>query len=92
MTVLASLGGGHIDDLAGTTFDDDEAVLPQGRALHRKGKRGAGVASSLEGVLMLLEIQLVQEAHALGHRKTYLRIIVRHGVGVVAALRKYKYR
>ena len=54
VTVLASLGSGHVDDLARTAFDDDKAVLPQGRALHRVGEGGTGVAGGLEGVLMLL--------------------------------------
>ena len=27
VTVLASLGGGHVDDLAGLAFDHDELVL-----------------------------------------------------------------
>lgn len=53
VTVLASLGGGHVDDLAGTTLNDNEAVLPQGRALHRVGEGGASVAGRLKGVLML---------------------------------------
>lgn len=35
VTMLARLGSRHFDDLAGTTLDDDEPVLPQGRALHR---------------------------------------------------------
>jgi hypothetical protein len=52
VTMLASLGGRHIDDLAGTVLDHDEAVLPQGRALHGEGGRGAGIGG-LEGVLML---------------------------------------
>ena len=52
MAVLASLGGGHFDDLAGTVLDHDEAVLPEGRALHGIGGRGAGI-DALEGVLML---------------------------------------
>ena len=52
VTVLASLGGRHVDDLAGTALDDDEAVLPQGRALHGEGGRGTGVGR-VEGVLML---------------------------------------
>jgi hypothetical protein len=52
VTVLASLGGRHIDDLAGAVLDHNEAVLPQGRALHGKGGRGAGIGG-LEGVLML---------------------------------------
>lgn len=37
VTVLASLGGGHFDDLAGTVLDDDETVLPQRRTLHGEG-------------------------------------------------------
>lgn len=52
VTVLASLGGRHFDDLARTALDDDVAVLPQSRALHGEGSRGAGVGG-LEGVLML---------------------------------------
>jgi hypothetical protein len=52
VTVLASLGGGHFDDLTGTVLDHNEAVLAEGRALHRVGGRGAGVGA-LEGMLML---------------------------------------
>ena len=53
VTVLASLGGSHIDDLTGATFDDNEAVLPQSRALHGVSGRGASIGA-LKGVLMLL--------------------------------------
>ncbi len=52
VTVLASLGGGHVDNLAGAALDHDEAVLAQGRALHGVGRRGAGV-DGVEVVLML---------------------------------------
>jgi len=52
VTVLARLRGGHLDNLAGTVLDDDEAVLPQSRALHGVGGGGAGIGA-LEGVLML---------------------------------------
>lgn len=52
VTVLASLGGGHVDDLAGAILDADEAVLPQGRTLHGVSGRGAGIGG-LESVLML---------------------------------------
>jgi len=55
VAVLAGLRGGHLDNLAGTVLDDDEAVLPQGRALHRVGGGGAGIGA-LEGVLMLRQI------------------------------------
>ena len=52
VTVLASLGGRHVDDLAGAVFDDDESVLSQGRSLHGKGGRCASIGG-LEGVFML---------------------------------------
>lgn len=52
VTVLASLGGRHVDNLAGTALDDDETVLPEGRALHGEGQRRTGV-SRVEGVFML---------------------------------------
>ena len=54
VTMLASLGGGHVDNLARAVLDNNEAVLSQGRALHGEGGRGAGVGG-LEGVLMLLQ-------------------------------------
>lgn len=53
VTVLASLGGGHFDDLARAALDDDVTVLPQSRALHGEGGRGASVGA-LEGVLLML--------------------------------------
>lgn len=52
VTVLASLGGGHLDDLARTALDDDVTVLPQSRALHGEGGRGTGI-SRIEGDLVL---------------------------------------
>jgi len=52
VAVLTSLGGRHVDDLAGTVLDHNEAVLPQGGALHGEGGRGAGIGG-LEGVFML---------------------------------------
>jgi hypothetical protein len=52
VTVLASLGGGHVDNLAGAALDHDEAVLAQSRALHGVGERRAGVGG-LEGGIML---------------------------------------
>lgn len=53
VTVLASLGGRHVDDLARAALDHDVTVLAQSRALHGKGRGRAGVGG-LEGVLMLL--------------------------------------
>lgn len=52
VTVLASLGGRHVDNLAGAALDHDEAVLAQSRALHGVGERRAGVGG-LEGSIML---------------------------------------
>lgn len=52
VAMLAGFGGGHFDDLARTALDDDEAVLPQCRALHRVGGGGASIGA-VEGVLML---------------------------------------
>jgi hypothetical protein len=52
VTVLARLRSGHLNNLAGTVLDNDEAVLPQGRALHGVRRRGAGIGA-LEGVVML---------------------------------------
>jgi len=53
MAMLASLGSRHVHDLAGTVLNDDEAVLPQGRALHGVGGGGASI-SRIESVLMLV--------------------------------------
>jgi len=55
VTVLASLGGGHFDNLAWAALDDDVAVLSQGRTLHWEGHRGTGVGA-LESVLMLRKV------------------------------------
>lgn len=52
VTVLASLRGGHVDDLAGAVLDHNEAVLSQGRALHWESGRGASIGG-LEGMFML---------------------------------------
>lgn len=56
VTVLAGLGGGHVDDLAGAVLDHDEAVLAQSRALHGVGGGGTGITASLHlevGILVL---------------------------------------
>ena len=44
VTVLARLGGAHLDDLAGARLKEHVAVLSQGRALHRVGQGGSGPA------------------------------------------------
>jgi len=43
VTVLAGLGGGHLDNLAGTALDHDESVLPECRALHGEGLGRTGI-------------------------------------------------
>lgn len=48
VTVLASLGGGHVDDLAGAALDDDDTVLAQSRALHGEGLGRTGIATGLD--------------------------------------------
>ena len=53
VTMLSSLGGGHVNDLAGTTLDHNVPVLAQGGALHRKGSGGTGIGA-VEVVLMLM--------------------------------------
>lgn len=52
VTVLTSLGGRHVDDLARAVLDDDESVLSQGRTLHGVGG-GCTSIGRIEGVLML---------------------------------------
>ena len=43
MTMLASLGGGHLHHTARTTLDDDVATFTKGRALHGKGQGGISI-------------------------------------------------
>jgi hypothetical protein len=33
VTVLSSLGGRHVDDLTGSSLDEDVSTLPEGRTL-----------------------------------------------------------
>jgi len=49
MTVLASLGGGHIDNLAGEALQNDKAVLAESAALH-----GESIGSGLLGLLEIV--------------------------------------
>lgn len=62
VTVLASLGGGHLNDLAGAALDNNVTVLAQGRALHGEGGRGAGVGG-LEGLVVLLKVNISELAY-----------------------------
>ena len=52
VTVLAGLGGGHVDDLARAVLDDNVTVLAESGTLHGVGGRGTRI-SGVEGHLML---------------------------------------
>jgi hypothetical protein len=52
VSVLASLGGRHIDNLTWAVLDADETVLPQCRTLHGVSSRSTGIGR-IEGVFML---------------------------------------
>ena len=67
VTVLASLGGRHVDNLARATLDHDETVLAQGRALHGVRQRRTGV-DRVEGHLMLFYHLLAKEPSHIGLR------------------------
>jgi hypothetical protein len=56
VTVLASLGGRHVDDFARAALDHDVAVLPQGRALHGEGGGGTGFTGRILRESMFLYI------------------------------------
>lgn len=61
VTVLASLRGGHLNDLAGAVLDHDVAVLAERRALHGKSGRSTGIGA-IEGDFMLedgLEVSIL---------------------------------
>jgi len=55
VTVLASLGGRHINDLARATLDDNVTVLSEGRALHREGQGGTR-GGRLKGLIVALVV------------------------------------
>ena len=55
MTVLSSLRGRHVNDLAGTILNNDETVLAKRGALHRISGGGAGIGT-IKGVLMLMRL------------------------------------
>jgi hypothetical protein len=52
VAVLSSLRGGHFNNLAWTTLDDNVPILSQRRALHRIGGGGASIGA-LKRLLML---------------------------------------
>lgn len=52
VTVLSSLGGRHVNDLARAVLDHNVAVLAQSRTLHGVGERSSGI-SRLESDIVL---------------------------------------
>ena len=54
VTMLASLRGGHIDNLARTVLDADGTILSQGRALHGIRCRRASICRFKRMLFMLL--------------------------------------
>jgi hypothetical protein len=52
VTVLSSLGSGHVNDLAGTALDQNVATLAKSRALHGVSERGSRI-SGVEGDIVL---------------------------------------
>lgn len=58
VTVLSSLGGGHVDDLAGTALDDDVTVLTQSRALHGVGGGRASIGGVEGDVVLYIRLAL----------------------------------
>lgn len=67
VAVLAGLGGGHVDDLAGTVLDADKTVLSQSGTLHGVGGRGASI-DALKGVLMLRRERSAKSAQQCGEK------------------------
>lgn len=69
VAMLASLRGGHIDNLARASLDDNKSVLPQSRTLHGVGGRCTSIGG-FEGVVMLSKgknkQQLVKISYNLG--------------------------
>lgn len=69
VAVLASLGGGHLNNLAGSAFQDNKAVFAQGRTLHGVGGGCPSITS--------LEIQLcICHACCRGQRKESKEVFV----------------
>lgn len=62
VTVLASLGSRHINDLARAALNNDVSTLAEGRALHGERQRGAG-AALIEVMVMLQRDTSQQQMH-----------------------------
>lgn len=53
VTVLASLGCGHVDNLAWSVLDDNETVLSESRTLHGVGGGGASIGGLEREILSI---------------------------------------
>lgn len=51
VAVLASLGGRHVDNLAGAALDDNVSTLAQSRALHGDGLGCTGITILFDRIL-----------------------------------------
>lgn len=69
MSMLASLGSGHLHNFAGASLQHHIAVLTQSRALHREGGGGARLAG------LEVEIAIRHGAMGQGHCKTLKHVI-----------------
>ena len=75
VTVLASLRGRHVDNLARAALDHDVTVLTQGRALLGVGHRSTGVGG-LEVDVLSLVVRLHVSHHSLMLPGTYHVVVV----------------
>lgn len=90
VTVLASLGGRHVDNLARAALDHDETVLTQSRALHREGERRTGIGG-LEGDIVLkkkgrVSMVVMNEAHEATRRQGESKKYFAGGHGLVVVV------
>lgn len=76
VAVLASLGGGHFNDLARTALQHDESVLAESRALHGEGGRGTGVPGLEVGVLDVAHCAVVSVLESTTVRSDLLEITI----------------
>lgn len=67
VTVLASLGSRHVNDLAGAVLDNNKAVFAESRALHGVSQRRAGV-DGIECDIML-KVQVRERLAMTGVKK-----------------------
>lgn len=62
VAVLASLGGGHVNNLARAVLDHNESVLAKSGTLHGIGSRCTSIGA-VEGMLMLCVLTWLASVH-----------------------------